>query len=114
MFLSLLASSVPGGYFVRQQLLPSFFLAGLMSTAVCAQTAIEGFIRDNAGSVVPGASIALKRAEGSIVQQTTSDAIGKFRLAAVEAGAYTLKTEAPGFYVSNYDFVLRARQPLSL
>src|SRR5438874_4790925 len=114
MFLSCWFHLSSGDSFLRKQLLLSSFLVGLMSTAVCAQTAIEGFIRDNAGSVVPGASIALRRAEGSIVQQTTSDAIGKFRLAAVEAGAYTLKTEAPGFYVSNYDFVLRARQPLSL
>ncbi len=91
-----------------------FFLAGLMSTAVRAQTPIDGFIRDNTGNIVAGASVSLKRAEGTVVQQATSDAMGKFRFAAVEAGAYTLKTEAPGFYVSSYDFVLRARQPLSL
>jgi len=89
-------------------------MAGLISTAVRAQTPIEGFIRDNAGNIVAGASVSLKRAEGTVVQQITSDAIGKFRFAAVEAGAYTLRTEAPGFYGSSYDFVLRARQPLSL
>jgi len=60
-----------------------------MSTDVCSETAIEGFIRDNAGSVVSGASISLKRAEGAVVQQTTSDAIGKFRFAPAEAGAYS-------------------------
>src|SRR6266567_3549856 len=115
MLLSFLAASFPrGGRFVRRQLMILFFLAGLMSTAVRAQTPIDGFIRDNTGNIVAGASVSLKRAEGTVVQQATSDAMGKFRFAAVEAGAYTLKTEAPGFYVSSYDFVLRARQPLSL
>jgi TonB-dependent receptor-like protein/carboxypeptidase family protein len=99
---------------VRQQLTLYFFLFGLISTGAFAQTAIEGVIRDNDGKAVSAASVSLKRAEGAVVQQTTSDASGKFRFAAVEAGAYTLKTEAPGFYVSGYDFILRARQPLSL
>jgi len=89
-------------------------LGVFLSTGAFAQTAIEGVVRDDAGNAVASASVALKRAEGAVVQQTTSNAIGKFRFAAVDAGAYTLKTEAPGFYVSSYDFVLRARQPLSL
>jgi TonB-dependent receptor-like protein/carboxypeptidase family protein len=99
---------------VRQLLILYFFLFGLISTGAFGQTTIEGVIRDNAGKAVAGASVALKRAEGAVVQQTNSDAIGKFRFAAVDAGAYTLKTEASGFYASSYDFVLRARQPLSL
>ena len=89
-------------------------LGVFLSTGSFAQTAIEGVVRDDAGNAVASASVALKRAEGAVVQQTTSNAIGKFRFAAVDAGAYTLKTEAPGFYVSSYDFVLRSRQPLSL
>ncbi len=86
----------------------------ITAAAATAQTAIEGTVHDNAGKAVTGASVALQRAEGSVAQQATSDASGKFRFAAVEAGGYTLKTEAPGFYPSSYDFVLRARQPISL
>jgi hypothetical protein len=63
---------------------------------------------------VVSAKVVLHRAEGSIAQQTASDTSGKFHFAAVESGAYTLKTDAPGFYPNSYDFVLRARQPLSL
>ncbi len=92
----------------------SSVLGVFLSTGAFAQTTIEGTIRDNSGNAVTGASVVLKRAEGTVVHQTPSDPIGKFRFAAVEAGAYTLKTEAPGFYVSSYNFVLRARQPLSL
>jgi len=98
---------------VRKHFLSSV-LGVFLSTGAFAQTTIEGTIRDNSGNAVTGASVVLKRAEGTVVHQTPSDPIGKFRFAAVEAGAYTLKTEAPGFYVSSYNFVLRARQPLSL
>jgi outer membrane receptor protein involved in Fe transport len=91
-----------------------FLILLAFGSSAVAQTAVEGSIRDNTGKAVSGASVALQRAEGSIAQQTTSDAVGKFRFANVEAGGYTLKTEAPGFFPSNYDFVLRPRQPVSL
>jgi outer membrane receptor for ferrienterochelin and colicins len=104
--------------FAWQRLVQKHFIALVLgvflSTVAFAQTAIEGVIRDNAGNSVAASSVILKRAGGVVVQQTASDASGKFRFAGVDAGAYTLKTEAPGFYVSIYDFVLRARQPLSL
>ncbi len=90
------------------------FLAAILSTVASAQTAVDGMLRDTAGKAVAGTSVVLQRAEGSIPQQTTSDASGKFHFAAVEAGAYTLKAEAQGFYLASYNFVLRARQPLSL
>ena len=79
-----------------------------------AQTAVDGMLHDTTGKAVSGARIALQRAEGSTTLETIADAAGRFHLAAVEAGAYTLKAEAPGFYPARYDFVLRARQPLSL
>ena len=89
-------------------------LTPILSSTVTAQTALDGMLRDTAGNAVAGASVALQRAEGSVTQKTTSDAVGKFHFAAVEAGAYTLKADAQGFYLASYNFVLRARQPLSL
>lgn len=92
-----------------------FCLTAILYTAASAQTAVDGVLRDTAGkAVVAGATVILQRAEGSIAQQGSSDALGKFHFAAVEAGAYTLKTEASDFYPASYDFVLRARQPLAL
>ena len=94
--------------------LPLLLLTAILSNTAVAQTALDGILRDAAGNAVVGAGIALQRAEGSVTQKTTSDAAGKFHFAAVEAGAYTLKADASGFYLARYDFVLRARQPLSL
>ena len=90
------------------------FLAAIFSTVATAQTAVDGLLRDAAGKAVAGANVVLQRAEGSIAQQTTCDASGKFHFATVEAGAYRLKADAAGFYLASYDFVLRARQPLAL
>src|SRR5882724_3867138 len=87
------------------------FLAAIFSTVATAQTAVDGLLRDAAGKAVAGANVVLQRAEGSIAQQITSDASGKFHFATVEAGAYRLKADAAGFYLASYDFVLRARQP---
>ena len=99
---------------MRKFSLPLILLTAILSTTAAAQTAVDGMLRDNAGKAVGGANVVLQRAEGSIAQRATSDASGKFHFAAVEAGAYTVKAEAPGFYLASYDFVLRARQPLSL
>ena len=66
------------------------FVVTIVSTAM-AQTAVDGTVRDQAGSPL-AATVVLQRAEGTIAQQTSSDPTGKFRFAAVEAGAYTLKT----------------------
>jgi TonB-dependent receptor-like protein/carboxypeptidase family protein len=85
-----------------------------MSVAAAAQTAVEGSVADSSGKAVTGASAALRRPEGTVLQQTTTDSAGKFRFAAAESGDYNLQVEAPGYYSSNYSFVLRPRQPVSL
>jgi hypothetical protein len=96
-------------FFIR-----SILLTTILRTGATAQTAVDGLLRDAAGKSVGGAAVVLQRAEGSIAQQTTSDLAGRFHFAALEAGGYALKAEASGFYPTSYDFVLRARQPLSL
>src|SRR3989442_1959359 len=91
-----------------------FFLVLGAIVPAAAQTAVEGFVRDVSGNAVPGASITLRRSEGPVLRSTITDASGKFHFAAVDAGTYKLKTEAPGFYPSSYEFVLRSRQPVAL
>src|SRR4051812_27489795 len=86
----------------------------LLSAVAFAQTAIDGTIRDQKGKPVSGVAVVLERAEGSIADQTTSNAEGHFRFSAVDAGGYSVKTAAPGFYPATYDLVVRARDPLSL
>src|SRR6266853_367764 len=94
-------------------LLASYVLAFLAPTAG-AQTPLEGMVHDAAGKGLAGAHVTLQRAEGTTAENTTSDGTGWFHFPAVEAGAYTVKAEAPGFYPIQYDFVLRSRQPISL
>src|ERR1043165_6223251 len=89
-----------------------FCLTAILCGAASAQTAVDGVLRDATGKAVAGATVILQRAEGSFAQQSSSDALGKFHFAAVEAGAYSLKTEASDFYPASYDFVFRARRPL--
>src|SRR2546429_8941836 len=79
-----------------------------------AQTIVEGMVHDNSGSAVANASIFLGHPDVVAVLTTITDADGKFRISAVEAGAYRLRVQATGYYVSTYDFVLRSRQPVSL
>jgi len=79
-----------------------------------AQTAVEGMVHDTGGRPVANASISLRHPDGAIVLTAVSDSSGKFRLSAVEAGAYTLQVEAAGYFTPRYDFVLRPRQPVSL
>ena len=72
------------------------YLAAILSTVASAQTAVDGMLRDSAGKAVTGATVVLQRAEGSIAQQATSDCCWDISCSpAVEAGAYTLKAEAP-------------------
>jgi hypothetical protein len=111
---STLSPSGTRGKPVRKFFFRFFLVTAVLSVAASAQTAVDDQLHDSGGKAVAGANVVLQRAEGSVAQQVTGDAEGKFRFAAVEAGAYTLKADAPGFYQASYDFVARARQPLSL
>ena len=92
-------------------------LAGLLliaCTFAWTQTVVEGTIHDKSGTAVAGATVDLKRSNGSPLasQVTTTD--GHFRFNAVDAGAYRLQATAPNFYISAYEFVLRQRQPVAV
>src|SRR5438309_6100992 len=79
-----------------------------------AQTIVEGTVHDKSGSAVANASISLGHPDVVAVLTTITDRDGKFRISAVEAGAYRLRVQALGYYAATYDFVLRPRQPVSL
>ncbi|HJZ96420.1 MAG TPA: TonB-dependent receptor, partial [Candidatus Solibacter sp.] len=71
-------------------------------------------MHDSAGKPVASASVQLTRKNGSAAESAATAVDGSFRFASVEAGSYTLKVEATGFYPAEYGFVLRARQPQSM
>src|SRR5258706_5227006 len=87
----------------------------LLSPAIAfAQTAVEGTVHDVSGVPIPNASVFLEHQDGAKLQATATNAHGKFRLPALEAGAYSLQVQASNYYPLHYEFVLRPRQPLSL
>jgi len=92
-----------------------FFLCViLLSAAAAAQSALEGLLRDNGGSPLAGVQVDLQRPETAVHEKATTDASGRFYFSALAARAYSLSAQPAGFYPVTYDFVLRARQPLSL
>jgi hypothetical protein len=86
----------------------------LFTGIASAQTSVDGTVRDTAGRPIPGAAVSLRHEGGKSFASAATDSDGKFRLAGVEAGAYTLRAEADGYYAAAYDFLLRPRQVLSL
>jgi 5-hydroxyisourate hydrolase-like protein (transthyretin family) len=79
-----------------------------------AQTIVEGTVHDHSGRPVANASVSLKRQDGAAILTASTDTDGKFRISAMEAGAWRLRVQAAAYYASTYDFVLRSRQPVSL
>ena len=86
----------------------------LCSALAAAQTMVNGVVRDEAGKPVASAALILQHEGGPVAQTTVSGGDGTFHFATVEAGAYELKTESPGFRATRLQFSLRARQPISL
>ena len=92
------------------------FLRGalfLLGVCVHAQTFVEGSVRDAAGAAIPKSDIVLQR-QGTNIYTISTDQAGMFRFAPVEAGEYTARAEASGYFPLTYDFVVRPRQPVSL
>lgn len=86
----------------------------LSAGATFAQGLVEGTVRDGHGAAVPNSAVTLQREDGKTILAAKTDAEGTFRFTALDAGEYTLKIDADGYYASAFQFVLRARQPLSL
>jgi hypothetical protein len=83
-------------------LLLTFALISLLTTVppALAQSEtgrITGTVTDPTNLVVPGATITLTSTTTGTVRETTSDAAGRYVIANVPAGSYTLKAELAGF-----------------
>src|SRR6266478_4855402 len=114
--LPLRMGSSKSGVLKRMRLLRLCFLSLVLfwPAMAIAQTSVEGTVRDSSGLPIANASLSLRRADGPTILATTSDAEGKFRMAALEAGAYSVEVQAANYFPLHYEFVLRPRQPLSL
>lgn len=82
------------------QILKSASLSLLFAFLLPAQSGtsvITGFIRDPAGSVIPGAKVkVINEQSGASLQQQTSDA-GLFRTGSLIPGSYRVEVESSGF-----------------
>lgn len=92
------------------------FVILILSASFClAQSSVEGVVRSGDGAPVSGAQVSLTLAQSARPpQKAVTDAQGRFRFPAVDGGQYQLRTEASGFFSSDYQFVLRPREPVSL
>jgi hypothetical protein len=86
-----------GGRVLFLLALGAFALASSPSAAQITRGAISGVVHDPSGLVVPGATVTVTNEETHLVQSTTTEADGFYRVAALEPGRYTVKTELQGF-----------------
>src|SRR5436190_21932547 len=69
-------------------------------TAQVTTATLFGIVRDTTGAIVPGASITATNEGTGITRTSVTDDGGEFTLAALPAGAYTLRIELQGFKTS--------------
>lgn len=73
-------------------------LAALVAGAAAVMAAnITGTVKDNAGEVLPEASVRILRADSSYVSGTSTSASGKFRFGGINKGRYILEVSYIGY-----------------
>lgn len=90
------------------QVIPLLLLL-LSATFASAQTTVSGKIRDNKGSAVPGASVAIK----STYDGGTADSLGRFRFTTTEKGAAVVLVTSQGYKDFEQSVTLGA-EPITL
>ena len=73
-------------------------LGAMVPAAVAAD--LSGSVTDPSGAPVPGAAVAIRTAQGSIVRSATSDSGGKFKFSDLAGGTFALTVDAAGFEAS--------------
>lgn len=86
----------------------------VLSGTVRAQVStasVNGVIRDQAGAVIPGATILLHSVETSVEHSSVSNNAGEYVILNLTPGRYTIQTNAKGFTPEKSDeFVLAVNQ----
>jgi len=82
----------------RIRVLAFSFLAMLFAIPMLAQEgSISGTVLDQAGKVIPDATIVVKNDAGSAAKNVTSNAEGHFDVTGLAPGTYSVEVTAPGF-----------------
>ncbi|HTT66004.1 MAG TPA: carboxypeptidase-like regulatory domain-containing protein [Bryobacteraceae bacterium] len=69
----------------------------LCGSVLAQTTSLNGVVSDPSGAVVPGAQITITNAATGAQRQTVSDSSGRYAVAEVQPGTYTLRARAKGF-----------------
>jgi outer membrane receptor protein involved in Fe transport len=70
--------------------------------------AIEGLVSNNHGQPIAGVSITLKRLNGEVVANASTDAQGHFNFAAIAPGAYVVLSDKAGYEFNTTNVTLQA------
>jgi Carboxypeptidase regulatory-like domain len=70
---------------------------------------VTGSVVDPSGAIVPRAMVTLRRSAEAVSNKATTDASGRFTLAAVPAGQYEVRIAAPGFETVSQQIELQPR-----
>ena len=62
--------------------------------------AVQGFVRDTAGTLIPDALVAITRTDGAYVRRISTDRQGIFRFVQVPPGRYSLSAQRIGHFVA--------------
>jgi Carboxypeptidase regulatory-like domain/TonB dependent receptor len=67
------------------------------ATAQIATATLAGSVRDETGAALPGVLVTIKRASTGTTRTVTSDAAGRYRIAALDPGEYEVRAELQNF-----------------
>ncbi len=73
------------------------------STAQITRGAISGTVRDATGALVPGAAVTVTNMDTNISRSVVTDALGFYRVPALEPGRYAVKVELSGFQAVEFN-----------
>lgn len=79
----------------------ALFAAALLlsnpATAQMTRGAVSGTVRDQTAAAIPGVTVTATNSDTGATRTAVSDAIGFYRLPALEPGTYTVRAELSGF-----------------
>ena len=75
----------------------------LPSAAQFGSASVLGYVRDNSGAMVPGATVTLTNLSTNVSQTAQTDKEGKYEFDSVPIGDYQISTQAAGFQGSKTD-----------
>ncbi len=72
---------------------------------------LSGTVLDTSGAVIPGATVHVRSANGSVRMTTQSDANGSFNISGISAGVYRLSVSNPGFETKEIPIAIANTEP---